>query len=70
MIEETLYHVINECSKLAQKEYKNRHDWVGKVTHWELCKRLKFYHTDKCYMYKLGYRDGIWHGKLSHDDNK
>ena len=24
-----------------------RHDWVGKVIHWELCKRLKFDHTSK-----------------------
>ena len=28
---ETINHVISECSKLAQKEYKTRHDWVGKV---------------------------------------
>ena len=21
--------IINECTKLAQKEYKTRHDWVG-----------------------------------------
>ena len=24
-----------------------RHDWVGKVIHWEMCKRLKFDHADK-----------------------
>ena len=24
--------------KLAQKEYKTRRDWVGKVIHWEMCK--------------------------------
>ena len=24
---------ISGCSKLAQKEYKARHDWVGKVIH-------------------------------------
>ena len=28
-----------------------RHDWVGKVTHWELCKKLKFEHTNQWYMY-------------------
>ena len=28
---ETLNHIISECSKLAQKEYKTRYDWVGKV---------------------------------------
>ena len=31
--DETINHIINECSKLAQKEYKTRHDWVGKVVH-------------------------------------
>ena len=43
--------IISECSKLAQKEYKTRHDWVSKVIHCELCKKLKFDHTNKWYMY-------------------
>ena len=30
---ETINHIISECSKLAQKEYKARHDWVGKMVH-------------------------------------
>ena len=38
--DETINHIINECNKLAQKEYKTRHDWVGKVIHWELCKKF------------------------------
>ncbi|MUZ80509.1 hypothetical protein GLN52_23935 [Shigella flexneri] len=50
--DETVNHIISECSKLAPKEYKNRHDWVGKVVHWELCKRLRFEHTDKWYKHK------------------
>ena len=32
---ETINHLINECSKLAQKEKKTRHDLVGKVIYWE-----------------------------------
>ena len=44
-------HVISECSKLAQREYKARHDWVGKVIHWEMCKKFKFDHTNKWYMH-------------------
>ena len=40
---------------MAQKEYKTRYDWVGKVIHWELCKRLKIDHTIKWYMHKPGY---------------
>ena len=33
-----------------QKEYRTRHDWVGKVIHRELCKKFKFDHTNKCYI--------------------
>ena len=35
-----------------QKEYKIRYNWVGKVIHWELCKKLKFDHTTKWYKHK------------------
>ena len=44
-------HIINKCSKLVQNEYKTRHDWVGKVIYWELCKKLKFDHVKKWYMH-------------------
>ena len=43
--------IISECSKLAQKECKARHDWVGKVIHWEMCNKFKFDHTNKWYMH-------------------
>ena len=43
---ETINQIINECSKLAQKEYKTRHDWVGKVIHWEMSKRFRFDHKN------------------------
>ena len=46
--DETIIHIISECSKLAQKEY--RHYWVGKVIHVEMCKKLKFDHINKWYM--------------------
>ena len=49
--EETINNLMSECSKLTKKEYKTRHDWVGKVIHWELCKKLKSYHTNKWYMH-------------------
>ena len=35
---------------LAQ-EYKARHDWVGKVIHWEMCRKFQFDHTNKWYMH-------------------
>ena len=46
--DETINHT-SECSKLAQ----TRHDWVGKVIHWEMCKKFRFYHTNKWYMHNL-----------------
>ena len=49
---ERINHILSEYSKLAQKEYKTTHDWVGEVIHWELCKKLKFDHIDKWYMHK------------------
>ena len=30
----------DESIKLTQKEYKTRHNWAGKVIHWELCKKF------------------------------
>ena len=47
--DETINHIISECSKLALKEYKTRHDWVSKVIHWELFKKLKFDQTDNLF---------------------
>ena len=49
--DEMINYIISGCSKLVQKEYKTRHDWVGKGIHWELCKKFKFDHTKKCYMH-------------------
>ena len=49
--DETINHIISECSKLAQKEYKTSHDKVSKVIHWEMCKKFKFHHTNKWYMH-------------------
>ena len=49
--DETINHIISECSKLVQREYKVRQDLVGKVIHWEMCKKFKFDHTIKKYMH-------------------
>ena len=46
--DETVNHII---SKWAQKEYITRHDWVGKMIHWEMCKKFKFDHMNKWYMH-------------------
>ena len=31
---EMINHIIKECCKLIQKEYKTIHDWVDKVINW------------------------------------
>ena len=49
--DETINHIISECSKLALKEYKTRPDWVGEVIHWEMCKKFKFDHSNKWCMH-------------------
>ena len=48
---EMINHIISKCSKSAQREYKARHDCVGKVIHWEMCKQLIFDCTNKWYMH-------------------
>ena len=50
--DETVNHRISRHNKQAQKKYKTRYDWEGKVIHWELGKRLKIYHTTIWYILK------------------
>ena len=47
----TINHIISVCSKLAQIEFNTKHDWVGRMIHWELRKKLKFDHTYKRYVH-------------------
>ena len=49
--DEMIDHIISACNELVQREYKTRHDWVGKVIHLEFCKKFKFDHTNKWYMH-------------------
>ena len=45
--EETISHIVAECTKLAQKQYRHwRHDRVALVIHWTLCKRFGFPHSE------------------------
>ena len=39
---ETISHIVSEWSKLAQKEYKRRHDIVGRFVHEQFCEKLGF----------------------------
>ena len=38
-VDESIDHIVSGCSKLAQKEYKRRHDNLGKLLHWKLARK-------------------------------
>ena len=44
---ESVQHITSGCEKLAQKEYKRRHDNVAKKVHWDICKKNRLEHTEK-----------------------
>ena len=46
---ESVNHLTSECSKLAQREYKRRHDNVALYVHWQLCGKAELEQTDKWY---------------------
>ena len=48
-VDESIDHIVSGCSKLAQKEYKRRHDNLGKIVHWKLARKCNFEAGDKWY---------------------
>ena len=48
-VDENIDHIVSDCSKLAQKEYKRRHDSLGKIIHWKLARKYNFEAADKWY---------------------
>ena len=47
--EEIVDHIVSGCSKLAQKEYKQRHDCVARALHWDLCQKHEVQTSQKWY---------------------
>ena len=45
----TIIHRRKWWSKFAPKDYETRYNWLGKVIHWELCKKFKSVNTNKTY---------------------
>ena len=41
--------IFSGCSKLVQKEYKRRHDNLGKIVDWKLARKCNFEAGDKWY---------------------
>ena len=44
---ETIDHLINVCSKIAQTDYKERHNKVASMLHWNLCKKYNLPVSEK-----------------------
>ena len=38
-VDESIDHIVSGCSKLAQEEYKRRHDNLGKIVLWKLARK-------------------------------
>ena len=50
---ETVSHILRECPMLGQREYKKRHDSVGRKIHWEVCRKIGFDVNEKWYKHEL-----------------
>ena len=46
---ETVQHITCEYKKLAQREYKRRHDTVSKLVHWKWCEKNDLERKEKWY---------------------
>ena len=49
MCGEAVQHIICECKKLAQREYRRRDDTVAKLVHWKLCEKHNLERKEKWY---------------------
>ena len=50
--DETVTHLVSECSKLAQKEYKRRYDKVATAVHWSILKTNNLLYAKHWYEHK------------------
>ena len=50
--DESITHLIAECKKLAQKEYKQRHNNIARIVHLGLCQKFGFVDKVKWYDHK------------------
>ena len=48
-VDESIDHIVSGCSKLAKKEYKRRHDNLGKIVHWKFARKCNFEAGEKWY---------------------
>ena len=48
-VDESIDHIVSGCSKLAQKEYKRRHNNLGKIVHCKVARKCNFEAGDEWY---------------------
>ena len=46
-VDESIYHIVSGCSKLAQKEYRRSYDNLGKIIHRKDARKCNFEAGDK-----------------------
>ena len=51
-MDESIVYVMAECKKLAQKEYKQRHDSIARIVHLELCQKFELLGKVKWYNHR------------------
>ena len=44
---------MSSCSKIAQTDYKERHDKVASMLHWNLCRKYNLQTADKWWEHKV-----------------
>ena len=48
---DTISHIVSECSKLAQGEYKRRYDDFTRMVHWKLYEKFDLEKPEKWYLH-------------------
>ena len=51
-VDESIDHIVSGCSKLAQKEYKRKHDNLGKIVHRKFARKCNFEAGDEWYQHE------------------
>ena len=51
--DEAINHLVSECSKLAKKEFKKRHDKVVTAVNWSILKTNNLSHSKHWYEHKM-----------------
>ena len=51
--DESVSHIVAECSKMAQSDYKARHDNVGRIVHLQLCLNQKLTEEKKWFSFHI-----------------